>query len=131
MSPLPSGRDSVSGETKRARVMVSSTWVPSRSKTIVTCEPSGPRTRSATSEVVTKLTTSEVADRVRGPEGSQVTIVFDRDGTQVELTITRARFVSPLTESRPEGSGDIAYVRIKQLISSVTDDAVQALRKLQ
>ena len=80
---------------------------------------------------VTKLTTSEVADRVRGPEGSQVTIVFDRDGTQVELTITRARFVSPLTESRPEGGGDIAYVRIKQLISSVTDDAVQALRKLQ
>ena len=81
-------------------------------------------------EDVTKLTTSEVADRVRGPEGSQVTIVFDRGGTPVELTITRARFVSPLTESRLEGGGDIAYVRIKQLISTVTDDSVQALRKL-
>jgi carboxyl-terminal processing protease len=78
---------------------------------------------------VTKLTTAEVADRVRGPEGSQVTIEFDRNGTAVVLTITRARFTSPLTESRVEG-GDIAYVRIKQLISSVTDDSVQALRNL-
>jgi len=80
-------------------------------------------------EDVTKLTTSEVADKVRGPEGTPVTIVFDRSGTPVELTITRARFVSPLTESHLE-SGDIAYVRIKQLISSVTDDTVQAVRKL-
>ncbi|HKW79134.1 MAG TPA: S41 family peptidase [Candidatus Limnocylindria bacterium] len=81
-------------------------------------------------EDVTKLTTSEVADRVRGPEGTQVTIVFDRQGAPLELTITRARFTTPLTDSRLEG-GDIAYVRIKQLISTVANDAANAVRQMQ
>ena len=80
-------------------------------------------------EDVSRLTTSEVADRVRGPEGTAVTIVFDRGGTPVELTITRARFSSPLTDSHLE-SGDIAYVRIKQLISTVADDAASAVRQM-
>src|SRR5258706_7233303 len=79
---------------------------------------------------VTKLTTCEVADRVRGPEGTPVTIVFDRGGTPVELTITRARFTTPLTDSHLE-SGDIAYVKIKQLISTVADDAANAYRQMR
>jgi len=79
---------------------------------------------------VTKLTTGEVADRVRGPEGTPVTIVFDRGGVPVELTITRARFTTPLTDSRLE-SGDIAYIRIKQLISTVADDAANAVRQMR
>ena len=81
-------------------------------------------------EDVSKLTTSEVADRVRGPEGSSVTITFDRAGAPVTLTITRARFTTPLTDSRLEG-GDIAYVRVKQLISSVADDTANAIRGMQ
>jgi carboxyl-terminal processing protease len=81
-------------------------------------------------EDVAKLTTGEVADRVRGPEGTPVTIVFDRGGTAVELTITRARFTTPLTDSRLE-SGDIAYIRIKQLISTVADDAANAMRQMR
>jgi carboxyl-terminal processing protease len=81
-------------------------------------------------EDVTKLTTSEVADRVRGPEGTAVTIVFDRAGTPRELTITRARFTTPLTDSRLE-SGDIAYVKITQLISTVADDTAAAYRQMR
>jgi carboxyl-terminal processing protease len=81
-------------------------------------------------EDVTRLTTSEVADRVRGPEGTSVTVVFDRGGTPVELTITRARFTQPLTDSHLE-SGDIAYVKIKQLISTVADDAASAVRQMK
>ncbi len=80
-------------------------------------------------EDVTHLTTSEVADRVRGPSGTSVTIVFDRGGTQVELTITRAQFTTPLTESRVQ-SNDVAYVHIKQLISNVADDTAAALRRM-
>lgn len=81
-------------------------------------------------EDVTRLTTSEVADRVRGPEGTPVTITFDRQGTPVELTMNRARFTASLTESHLEG-GDIAYVKIKQLISTVADDAAKAVRSMQ
>ena len=79
---------------------------------------------------VSKLTTSEVADKVRGPEGSPVTITFDRQGTTVELTMNRAKFTTPLTTSHVE-SGDIAYVQIKQLISSVADDSTSAIRSIQ
>lgn len=75
-------------------------------------------------EDVTRLTVQEVADRVRGPEGSSVTITFDRGGTAVELTITRARFTTPLTEAKTEG--DLGYIKIKQLISNVADQAQQA-----
>ena len=81
-------------------------------------------------EDVSKLTTSEVADRVRGAEGTPVTIVFDRQGTPVELTMNRAKFTALLTESRLEG-GDIAYIKIKQLISTVADDSTNALRTMQ
>ena len=79
-------------------------------------------------EDVSKLTTSEVADKVRGPAGTTVTITFDRQGTLVELTIPRAQFTTPLIDTGTQG-GDIAYVRIKQLISTVADDAATALKK--
>src|SRR5262249_8350765 len=77
---------------------------------------------------VSKLPTSEVADKARGPAGTTVTITFDRQGTPVELTIARAQFTTPLIDSGTQG-GDVAYVRIKQLISTVADDATSAIRK--
>ena len=81
-------------------------------------------------ENVTKLMTSEVADRVRGQEGTPVTIEFDRQGAPVTLTMNRARFTTPLVESGVK-SNDIAYVKIKQLISTVADESAAALRKMQ
>jgi len=77
-------------------------------------------------EDVSHLTVQEVADRVRGPEGTTVNITFDRSGSPVELTVGRARFSTPLTESKTEG--DYGYIKIKQLISSVADEAQQAAK---
>lgn len=82
-------------------------------------------------EDVTRLTTAEVADRVRGPAGTPVTVTFDRGGTLIDLTMNRASFTSPLTISRTEGAnGDVGYVQIKQLISTVADDSAAAIRKM-
>jgi carboxyl-terminal processing protease len=80
-------------------------------------------------EDVTKLTTDEVATRVKGPEGTSVTVTFLRGSSEVELTITRARFQSPLFSSRMEGT-TIGYIRIPQLISTVADDVGAAARNL-
>ena len=88
----------------------------------------GDKIMKVNGEDVSKLTTSEVADRVRGPAGTTVTITFDRQGTPVELTIARAQFTTPLIDTGTQGN-DVAYVRIKQLISNVADDAAAALRK--
>jgi len=67
-------------------------------------------------EDVASLTTDEVANKVRGPEGTQVTVTFLRGSQEVEFTITRARFQSPLVVSRME-SDSIGYLSAKQLIS--------------
>jgi carboxyl-terminal processing protease len=80
-------------------------------------------------EDVSTLTTEEVANKVRGPEGTQVTVRFLRGTQEVEFTITRARFQSPLIVSRME-SDSIGYLSAKQLISSVADDMATAARTL-
>ena len=80
-------------------------------------------------EDVSKLTTDEVANRVRGPEGTQVTVTFLRGSQEVEYTITRARFQSPLVISRME-SDSIGYLSARQLISSVAEDMAAAARAL-
>ncbi|HEV8655919.1 MAG TPA: S41 family peptidase [Candidatus Limnocylindria bacterium] len=80
-------------------------------------------------ENVTTLTTDEVANRVRGPEGSQVTVTFLRGSNEVELTITRARFQTPLIVWHME-SESIGYLSAKQLISTVADDLAAAAREL-
>ena len=63
----------------------------------------GDKIMKVNGEDVASLTTSEVADKVRGPEGTAVTITFDRQGTPIELTITRARFTTPLIDSNVQG----------------------------
>jgi carboxyl-terminal processing protease len=80
-------------------------------------------------EDVSKLTTDEVATRVKGPEGTQVTVTFLRESREVELTMTRARFQAPLFTSRMEDN-NIGYIKIPQLISSVADDVGAAARSL-
>ena len=60
----------------------------------------GDRIVRVNGEDVGNFTTQEVADRVRGPEGSQVTIVVQRGSQELTFTITRARFNVPLLVSR-------------------------------
>lgn len=80
-------------------------------------------------EDVSALTTEEVATRVKGPEDTQVTVTFLRGSSEVELTMRRARFQSPLFTSRMEDNS-IGYIRIPQLISSVADEVSAAARSL-
>lgn len=80
-------------------------------------------------EDVSTLTTDEVATRVKGPEGTQVTVTFRRESGEVEFTITRARFQTPLFVSRMEDTS-IGYIRIPQLISNVADEVSTAARAL-
>ncbi len=80
-------------------------------------------------EDVSKLTTDEVATRVKGPEGTQVTVTFLRGTQEVEFAITRARFQTPLIVSRMEVDS-IGYLSAKQLISSVAEDMAAAARTL-
>jgi carboxyl-terminal processing protease len=80
-------------------------------------------------EDVSTLTTEEVANKVKGPEGTPVTVTFLRASSEVEYTINRARFQAPLTTSRMEVDS-IGYLQAKQLISTVADELATAARNL-
>ncbi|CAN5817220.1 hypothetical protein BH23ACT4_BH23ACT4_05670 [soil metagenome] len=55
-------------------------------------------------------TLDEVTARVRGPAGTDVDLVFERDGSNYEVTITRAAVVIPVVTS--DQFDDIGYVRL-------------------
>ena len=80
-------------------------------------------------EDVRTLTTEEVATKVKGPEGTPVTVTFLRGSSEVEYTINRARFQTPLTTSRME-TDSIGYLQARQLISTVADELATAARSL-
>jgi carboxyl-terminal processing protease len=80
-------------------------------------------------EDVRTLTTEEVANKVKGPEGTPVTVTFLRGSSEVEYTINRARFQTPLTTSRME-TDKIGYLQARQLISTVADELATAARSL-
>ena len=80
-------------------------------------------------EDVSALTTEEVASKVKGPEGTPVTVRFLRGSSEVEFTINRARFQTPLTTSRME-TDSIGYLQARQLISTVADELATAARSL-
>ena len=52
----------------------------------------------------------EVTAKVRGEAGTDVTLTVDRDGRQIEITITRAAIVIPVVES--EVIGGVGYLRL-------------------
>jgi carboxyl-terminal processing protease len=57
------------------------------------------------------LSPDRVSALIRGPVGSQVTLVVSRGGVEREVTVTRGRFQSPTVEST-RLAGDILYLRV-------------------
>jgi carboxyl-terminal processing protease len=88
----------------------------------------GDKIMKVNGEDVSALTTEEVATRVKGPEGTAVTVTFLRGASEVTLTMNRARFQSPLTTSRMEDP-KIGYLQARQLISTVADELATAARQ--
>ena len=84
-----------------------------------------------------KWTSDEVVKRVRGEEGTEVTIVMERPAknphtapTSKTFTLTRAKISYPNIKS--EMIGSVGYIRLGQFNAKATDDvkaAVQSLAK--
>jgi carboxyl-terminal processing protease len=82
---------------------------------------------------VTNLQTEEVANKVRGPEGTSVTIGVRRtttSGTQdLVLTMNRARFSVPL-QTDAMVDGNIGHITVPQLVGNVADEVSKAVQRL-
>ena len=78
---------------------------------------------------VKDLTTDEVAQRVRGQEGSQVVLGVQRGTQDLTFTLTRARFSVPLQTDQML-PGNIGYIEVPQLIGAVADEVSASVRRL-
>ncbi len=74
------------------------------------------------------LTVSEVADKIRGPEGTKVTLTIARKGSEKPLVvpITRAVIEVPATENKTL-EGNIGYLRLFQFNEKTADETRAAL----
>lgn len=90
----------------------------------------GDRIQTVDGKSVSGFTAEEVATRIRGPEGTTVTIIVVRAGAERSFSITRARLTPPRVISRELESGTIGYLRVTAFNGDVTrqtSEAVQAL----
>ena len=78
---------------------------------------------------VTNLQTDEVAAKVKGPEGSSVTIGVLRAQTTLSFTLNRARFSVPL-ETDSLIDGNIGRIEVPQLVGAVADEVSNAVKRL-
>ena len=80
-------------------------------------------------ELASEMSQDELANRVRGPEGTDVNITFSRDGELIDMVITRARITIPNIESQVVGD-NIGYVRLNQFSARAREELDAALAEL-
>ncbi len=89
----------------------------------------GDRFKTVDGVDVRDQTVEEVANRVRGPEGSTVTVVFIRGTAEITQTFTRARLVQPQVISRTLDD-DLGYVSVAALNGTVARETKEAVQRL-
>jgi carboxyl-terminal processing protease len=78
---------------------------------------------------VTALQSIEVAEKVKGPEGTSVTVGILRGQESLSFTLTRARFTVPLSTDTII-DGNIGRIEVPQLVGNVADEVGAAVRRL-
>ncbi|MCR4712258.1 MAG: S41 family peptidase, partial [Clostridia bacterium] len=75
------------------------------------------------------LDLTETKNRVRGTEGTDVTITILRDGSRKDYTITRAR-IKVVNVTFEMLDHDIGYIRIRNFDDNAAEDAINAINDL-
>ncbi len=89
----------------------------------------GDRIKEVNGKNVTGLTPEEIANRIKGPEATQVQLVLVRGTQELTLAITRATLTPPRVTQQAFDSGKIVLVSVSQLngdVAQQTQDAVRA-----
>ena len=90
----------------------------------------GDKIVSVEGEDVTNLQTDEVANRVRGQEGTPVTIGVERGADKLTFTMARARFAVPLATDQVVAGTSIGEIQVPQLVGAVADEVSNSVRRL-
>ncbi|MDQ6859397.1 MAG: S41 family peptidase [Chloroflexota bacterium] len=74
------------------------------------------------------LTSEEVANKIKGPEGTTVNIVFVRNGADTPLAIVRAKLTPPRVIDQTD-DGNVGYISVSQLNGDVSNQVAQAVKR--
>lgn len=82
---------------------------------------------------VTALPLNEIADQIRGPEGSKVVLTLLREDEQtgLELSIVRREIEIPATSWRMIPGTDVALLRFSQFNANATEHMVNSLTEIE
>jgi len=90
----------------------------------------GDRIKTVDGVDVAGFTPEEVANRIRGPDGTTVTLVIVRPSAEVTLQIVRAKLTPPRAYERSYEDGSIGSIQISQINGDVVTQTADAIRRL-
>jgi carboxyl-terminal processing protease len=80
----------------------------------------GDKIKTVNAEDMSGLTSEEVANKIKGPEGTTVNIVFVRNGADTPIAIVRGKVTPPRV---------IDYIYVSQLNGDVSNQVAQAVKR--
>jgi carboxyl-terminal processing protease len=88
----------------------------------------GDKVKTVNGEDMSGRTSEEVANKIKGPEGTTVSIVFMRNGVETPIAIVRGKVTPPRVIDQTD-DGNVGYIYISQLNGDVSNQVAQAVRR--
>ena len=88
----------------------------------------GDKIKTVNGEEMLGLTSEEVANKIKGPEGTTVKIVFVRNGVETPISIVRGKVTPPRVIDQTD-EGNVGYIYVSQLNGDVTNQVAQAVKR--
>ena len=88
----------------------------------------GDKVKTVNGEDMSGRTSEEVATKIKGPEGTTVSIVFVRNGVDTPISIVRGKVVAPTVTDQTD-DGNIGYISVAQLNGDVSTQVAQAVKR--
>src|SRR5256714_9029021 len=88
----------------------------------------GDKIKTVNGEDMTGRTSEEVANKIKGPEGPTVSIVFVRTGVDTPISIVRGKVTPPRVIDQTD-EGNVGYIYVSQLNGDVSNQVAQAVKR--
>ncbi|MDP9245591.1 MAG: S41 family peptidase [Chloroflexota bacterium] len=88
----------------------------------------GDKIKTVNGEDTLGLTSEEVANKIKGPEGTTVKIVFVRSGADTPISIVRGKVTPPRVIDQTD-EGNVGYIYVSQLNGDVSNQVAQAVKR--
>jgi carboxyl-terminal processing protease len=88
----------------------------------------GDKIKTVNGEDMSGSTSDVVANKIKGPEGTTVTIVFVRIGVDTPIAIVRGKVTPPRVIDQTD-EGNVGYISVSQLNGDVSTQVAQAVKR--